>query len=48
MFEQVQFDDALSKKAKEEGRFKSSDLKYYALTLAILGVGLVIFIKMSK
>lgn len=48
MFDEVEFDDALKNKASEKGMFQSSDLKFYALTFVFLGVGLLIFIKMSK
>jgi hypothetical protein len=46
--EGVIFDDVLREEADKESRFKTSDLKYYLLTFAFIGLGAIIFYKYSK
>jgi hypothetical protein len=48
LFDDVSFDDKLREQADKEGIFKSSDLKFYLLTFAFVGVGALIMIKFSK
>jgi hypothetical protein len=46
--EGVIFDDILRDEANKESRFKTSDLKYYLLTFAFIGLGTIIILKYSK
>jgi len=48
VFDDISFDDKLREQAEKEGIFKSSDLKFYLLTFAFVGVGALIMIKYSK
>jgi len=48
LFDDISFDDKLREQADKEGIFKSSDLKFYLLTFAFVGVGALIMIKYSK
>lgn len=47
-FGEVTFDDKLKKQAERESIFKTSDLKYYVLTFAFIGLGALIITKFSK
>ena len=48
MENEVVFDDKLQDYADKEGIFKSSDLKYYILTFAFIGLGFIVIKKFGK
>jgi len=46
--DEVVFDDQLNKFAEGDSIFKTSDLKYYLLTFAFVGLGAIIITKFRK
>lgn len=48
MQDEVVFDDKLQEFAKGDSIFKTSDLKYYLLTFAFVGLGAIIIYKYRK
>lgn len=48
MFKDVGFDESLIKEGKRDRLSKTSDLKYYVLTFAFLGLGFLIISKFNK
>lgn len=44
----IAFDDKLKEQADKESRLKTSDLKYYLLVVAFIGLGAFIITKIDK